>query len=91
MTADQPARTPVRITSRYPAFRSGRLEIWSAESTDGVWTYERVEDVGTPWIVTYKPTGLDVWLSSLPKARAFTARPDAVEVLERIAAREDQS
>jgi hypothetical protein len=67
--------TPVKITSKYQAFRSGRLEAWSAESTDGVWKYERIEDVGTPWEATHVPTGKPVPLmfSSLPNARAATA------------------
>ncbi len=45
-------------TLRYlPHFRSGRMEIVSVRSADGVWLYERQEDVGTSWIVTHIPTG----------------------------------
>jgi hypothetical protein len=66
--------TPVEVTSRHRAFRSGRLETWAARSTDGTWTYERTEDSGTPWVVTHVPTGGSDLFGSLPKARRFTAR-----------------
>jgi hypothetical protein len=66
--------SPVTITSRYPAFRSGRLETWSAVSTDGRWTYERLEITGTPWEITDTHTGEQIWAASLPKARRWTAQ-----------------
>jgi hypothetical protein len=69
--------TPVEVTSRRPAFRSGRLEVWAARSTDGLWTYQRAEDAGTPWVVTHVPTGHWDLFGSLPRARRFTARPTA--------------
>lgn len=32
-----------------------RRECWEAVTIDGLWAFERIEDVGTPWIVVYKP------------------------------------
>ena len=51
------ALTPVNVTSRYPSFRAGRVETWSAVSRDGAWKYERLEMAGTPWSVIHVPTG----------------------------------
>lgn len=34
-----------------PASGRTRRECWSATTIDGRWTIERIEDVGTPWIV----------------------------------------
>jgi hypothetical protein len=88
-TMERPRRprrtlTAVTITSRYPAFRSGRVEAWSAKSDDGVWEYERIEITGTPWEVKHVPTGRIVphWYSSLPNARAATADGTALAALE---------
>jgi hypothetical protein len=76
--------TPIEVTSRYPG-RSGRMEVWSARSTDGLWTYEREESAGTPWVVTYVPSGGSDLFGSLPKARKFTARPTAIAWFAQIA------
>lgn len=93
MTATQRARkprrelTPVDITARFPAFRSGRLENWSAASRDGVWKYERLEDAGTPWSVVHVPTGTEgSWYGTLTAAREATANGSALEYVERIQA-----
>lgn len=32
-----------------------RRECWEATTADGLWAFERIDDVGTPWIVVYKP------------------------------------
>ena len=75
--------TPVTVTGRHPAFRSGRSEIWSAVSTDGDYTYNRIEDTGTPWAVEHVPTGTDCGLfSSLPKARRATADGSALAAVK---------
>jgi len=93
VTATQRARkprrelTPVDITARFPAFRSGRLENWSAASRDGVWKYERLEDAGTPWSVVHVPTGTEgSWYGTLTAAREATANGSALEYVERIQA-----
>jgi hypothetical protein len=79
--------TPVDITARFPAFRSGVLEAWSALSRDGVWKYERLEISGTPWQVTHVPTGIDAdWYGTLTAARAATADGSALASVQRIQA-----
>lgn len=51
-----------------------RLENWHTTSRDGLWSYERIDDVGTLWRVTYVPTGQTRdGYASLPDARAATA------------------
>ncbi len=76
--------TPVTITSRFPNFRGGRVEAWSAVSTDGVWTYERIEDTGSPWEATHVPTGIRTdWYGTLGAARAATASGEATACVER--------
>jgi hypothetical protein len=51
-------------------------EIWWATSADGNWTYARTETSGTPWVVTYVPTGQDVLFTTLPDSRRWTARDE---------------
>jgi len=69
--------TPVNITEKYPSFRTGRLEIWAAESRDGIWSFKRDESPGTPWIAEHLPTGGTAWYGTLTAARAATAGGDA--------------
>lgn len=81
--------TPVDITARFPSFRSGRLENWSAKSRDGVWTFERLEISGTPWSVKHVPSGIEGnWHGTLTAAREATANGSALEYVERIQAHE---
>ena len=81
--------TPVDITARYPSFRSGQLQSWSAKSRDGVWDYERMEDVGTLWDVTHLPTGLPAgFYGTLGAAREATANGSALAYVETIQAHE---
>lgn len=75
-------RTPITVTSKARSTRTGRIEIWSAVSTDGTWTYERDEDTGTLWAVTHVPTGRWLYASSLPKARVSTASGSALRYLD---------
>lgn len=68
---DPPGQAPTRIDQE-----SGvtRLETWQARSRDGLWLFERIDDVGTPWRVTYLPTGQTRdWLTSLNDARHLAA------------------
>lgn len=37
--------------------RRGAREIISARSLDGVWSWERGEEAGTPWHIHHVPTG----------------------------------
>ena len=79
--------TPVDITARFPSFRTGRLETWSAKSRDGLWTYERLEITGTPWAVIHVPTGIEGdWHGTLTAAREATANGSALAYIERIQA-----
>lgn len=49
-------------------------EIWQTRSACGLWQYERTETPGTPWLVTYRPTGQDVLFTTLDDGRRWTAR-----------------
>jgi hypothetical protein len=71
--------TPVDVTARYPSLRSGRLEAWSAVSDDGVWKYERLEEIRTPWSIQHVPSGIEVgtWAGTLSEAREMTANGTA--------------
>lgn len=52
-------------------------QLWGAESADGLWTYQRVDGVaGTPWEVTYLPTGQACEHGNLTKARLWTAHDE---------------
>lgn len=73
-----PIETPVaeetfiaRVTD--PGGRS-RGEIWHAHSKDGLWCYRRTEGDGSPWTVTFRPTGQQRdWYSTLKASRQATA------------------
>jgi hypothetical protein len=81
--------TPVDITARFPSFRSGRLENWSAKSRDGVWTFERLEIAGTPWSIRHVPSGIEAdWCGTLPAAREMTANGSALASVERMQSHE---
>jgi len=79
--------TPVNVTRRFRAFRSGRLETWQAESRDGVWRYDRLELPGTPWMTVHLPTSTEGdWYGTLDAAREATADGRALEYVERLLA-----
>jgi hypothetical protein len=81
--------TPVTVTRRYPAFRSGRVEDWAAVSADGVWKFARLEIAGSPWEVEHMPTStLGDWYGTLTAARAATADGSAQLFVEGIQAHE---
>ena len=83
MTAPDILLTPVRITERRPNFRSKRIEIWAAESLDGLWKFDRTEEKRTPWMV--RRTGYDgfVLTGSLLSGQKITANGYALAELER--------
>jgi hypothetical protein len=75
-------------TVRRPHRVSQQTERWNARSADGLWDYERLEDSGTTWRCTYRPSitpdlpgGRWFLAPSLPKARALTADPAAALAL----------
>src|SRR5262245_367561 len=43
--------TTLRLSTGQPL----RRECWEATTTDGEWAFERIEDIGTPWIVVHQP------------------------------------
>ena len=52
----------IRETStRKRITRSGltRPECWGAETTDGIWEFDREESSGTPWLMYHKPSVTD--------------------------------
>lgn len=64
-------------------------ECWGAQTTDGVWDFERTEEPGTPWSVGHTPTGTVVGLhSTLRACRAYVAAGDAQRDLDRLLAHE---
>lgn len=71
MSALDPAHT-----QRRPLIRGGSPQIWQALSADGMWRYERVDDTGTPWMVTHLPTGATMSFGTLPDARRWTGDDD---------------
>lgn len=77
LTPLDPTRTVRRPTFRRPTSDPGgptRMEIVSAVSADGDWTYLRDDERRGSWHVRHNPTGQTVWdvASSLRGARAAT-------------------
>lgn len=69
---------PIKILARYRSFRTNRMEIWEAETTDGLWQMERLEEPGTPWSLIHAETGLEVMrLGTLRDCRINVANGDA--------------
>lgn len=66
-----------RDTFRAPVSRPGadtRREGWSTVSVNGWWRYDRLDEQGTPWRVTFLPTGqYREAYPNLPAARRDTA------------------
>jgi len=50
-----------------------KAECWSAETTDGIWDFEREESSGTPWLMYHKPSVADGSLT-LPVMSCGTLR-----------------
>lgn len=80
--------TPVIKTMRLtfvggPGGRT-RKECWSAISTDGVWAYDRLEDVGTYWCIQHRPSRYcgQTLYRSLDAARAATHSGAALETMQ---------
>lgn len=73
MTRLDPARTTVRRN-----FGRAGSQKWGAVSDDGNWTYERLEETNTPWIVLDAAGDEwgDMWFGTLSRAREATAAHD---------------
>jgi hypothetical protein len=70
-----------------------RAECWGAETTDGIWDFEREESPGTPWLVYHKPSVADGslvtpvnMLSTLRECRWHVAAGEAQRDLDRLLA-----
>lgn len=74
--------TEIRITEKRPNFRGKRLEVWAAVSLDGLWSFTRTDEPGTPWSV--ERTGYDgfVLTGSLLSGQQITANGYALARLE---------
>jgi hypothetical protein len=84
--------TPVRrqLTGTYrrqgDPGRGARRECWEAHSLDGIWSYHRLEEPGTPWVIRHEPTGYATVFelaTTLDDARHDTAGPGAWRLLWR--------
>jgi hypothetical protein len=42
---------PIRTGAYHQSARTGRQECWEAETLDGQWTFVRMEETGTPWLI----------------------------------------
>ena len=56
-----------------------RRETWEAETVDGEWAFERIEEPGTPWIVAHWPKTdrtetATTWFGTLKAARQAVER-----------------
>src|ERR1035441_5433789 len=52
----------IRETSTMPRRTRGGLtrpECWGAETTDGIWEFDREESSGTPWLMYHRPSVAD--------------------------------
>lgn len=64
-------------TAQHRNFSRPGSQKWGAVSADGKWTYKRLEEAGTPWIVL--DADGDEWgtgFGTLARARAATAKHD---------------
>lgn len=56
-----------------------RRECWEATTTDGEWAFERIEEPGTPWVVSHFPRTeqaetATTWFGTLKAARQAVER-----------------
>lgn len=70
--------TTLRVCG-YAAGAPLRRECWGAVTTDGEWGFERIEEVGTPWIVVHHPRTpeaetITCWFGTLKAARQAVER-----------------
>lgn len=83
-------RTPApvlddRLTQHRTNLRTGRRELWQFGTLDGTWIVERVEDTGTPWEVTHRPTGMTAQFGQESDALQYIARPGTLVHLRALA------
>lgn len=71
---------PITHEQRWPNLRTGKTELWRAESADGEWLFVREEDGATTWCATHR-TGLFFFAGTLDSARKTAAVPGIVDQL----------
>lgn len=79
-TTTAPTLPKLENVVRWPAYRSGRMETWGG-TVGRDWVARRVEMPGTPWIVTYLPTGQESCHSNQHRSRRYIGRPNILELL----------
>jgi hypothetical protein len=82
-----PRKPRVRLAPVVPTRMLGG-QCWGAETPDGEWGMDRLEDTGTTWQVVHKPTKTLVadFLGSLRQCRAYVGSGEAAEDLVRLLA-----
>jgi hypothetical protein len=80
------------VKTRMLRTRAG-VQCWGAETPDGEWGMDRMEDTGTSWEVTHKPTRTAVcdYLGSLRQCRTYVGSGEALEDLKRIQAEDREN
>jgi len=74
--------TPLTRIVRRRNPRTGKREIWWAESADGSWNLARIEECGTVWELWHVPSGrLAMTTGTLRDAQAATADGSALRAL----------
>ncbi len=84
MAAAHGPMTPLARSGRTMHRNHGRpgSQLWAAASADGRWSYKRLEQVGTPWVVLDRAGEDWGWFGTLAGARRATARHDAKETVQ---------
>ena len=75
----RPIVKTMAVTLRSRTGQPLRRECWGAVTTDGLWAFDRIEDVGTPWVISYKPRTPEAmhfpdWYGTLKAARTAVER-----------------
>jgi hypothetical protein len=71
-----------------------QMECWGAETTDGIWAFEREDDTSTLWLVFHKPSladgscPLQVRIcGKLEDCQEYVTKPEALTDLAELQAR----
>lgn len=77
----------LRIVNRRRArnVRTGRLEVWEAESSCGDWFFERTDESGTPWVASHRPSRWWGLYGSLRKAALCAPRQLGLDLANALA------
>jgi hypothetical protein len=71
--------------------RPGARQCWGAQTTDGVWDFDREESPGTPWLIYHRPsvadgtqTGPVAQMGTLPACQWYVKAGHAAADLARL-------